>query len=139
MIARDVQQHIDEQPETARMPRAAFPRLRDRVVDKRNYRRQLRPELPGSPFVALFSEVYRREFRGLGWRWWVESSSGHVLGAEDPIPGPGIDRFDHALQGAYLRMAHAAVSVMGVSFCHGLESSSVATDSGSTVYSHVLR
>jgi hypothetical protein len=41
-----------------------------------------------------------------------------MLGTEDQIPGPDLGRFDHALQGAYLRMAHAAVSVGEVSFRH---------------------
>ena len=62
--------------------------------------------------------MYRRELGSLKRLRWLERPGGHMLGAENPPPGPGVGRFDHALQGAYLRMALAAVSVVGVSFRH---------------------
>jgi hypothetical protein len=62
--------------------------------------------------------MYRREFRCLGWLRWIERPDGHVLRTEDPIKGPHVRRLDHTLQGAYLRMALTAESVVGVSFRH---------------------
>lgn len=51
--------------------------------------------------------------------WWVEDCNGHVLWAEDPVPGWGVLAcFDHAFVGSYVCFADIAVGGIGVSFCH---------------------
>lgn len=84
----------------------------------------------GSPLEAIVSEMYRREFRRQRQLWWIESSSGCVLGAENPIPRPSVRGFDHALQSTYLCMTNAAASVVRVAFRHLLKQSYVAAGRG---------
>jgi hypothetical protein len=73
---------------------------------------------PNSPLKTLIPKMYRREPRSCRRLRWIKRPDGHVLRAKDQIERPGVGCLDDALQGAYLRMAHAAVSIVGVSFRH---------------------
>jgi hypothetical protein len=90
----------------------------DRLINRSASKPLAVAPLANSPLETLIPKMYRRKLRRRRRFWWIEDTNRHVLGTEDQIPGRSVGRFDHALQGAYLRMALAAVSVVGVSFRH---------------------